>query len=135
MIFGVGKAKSRFKKWNKNLLISAKCIYGVFKFKYTYNKLCMLSGEKADFGWNPQGHWWVFPRPTYTEVLQVESVVLLFADEADTVSEELSEWRAAVVEYERQFHDWKEIWVGVLTQPRRIPNPHPNWTVLSVEWK
>ncbi|KAG7320764.1 hypothetical protein KOW79_015179 [Hemibagrus wyckioides] len=33
-------------------------------------------------------------------------------DEADTVSEELNQWRAALNEHERQFYNWKKIWEG-----------------------
>lgn len=51
----------------------------------------------------------------HKRVLQVESVVLLFVDEANTVSKELNQWRATLSDHERQFHNWKKIWVGVRT--------------------
>lgn len=46
---------------------------------------------------------------------QLEYVVLLFIDDANTVSKELNQWRAALTDHERQFHNWKKIWVGVHT--------------------
>lgn len=56
-----------------------------------------------------------FLRPPYTVALQVESVVCVFTDEADTVSEELNQWRAALTEHERHFNNWKKLWVGTHT--------------------
>lgn len=63
---------------------------------------------------------WQFCHTTVTVFLQVEPVVLLFVDEASTVSEELNQWRAALAEHDQQFHGWKKIWVGVRTTPPRV---------------